>query len=149
MIKYKWNITIISSKLDLQLPMQSVPMTRCTRYRLVVFCGTPISSANKSYCHDITEILLKVHHNPNQNKLLRPKLIISLFPLTRPTLSKSAAFFFSFRSKFVLLKIPYFRFVLPKDRYFRITKHIFVVKKKKAYLSTHFLIVASFSFYSK
>ena len=40
-------------------------------------------------------------------------------------------FFFPFRSKFVLLKIPYFRFVLAKDRYFRTTEHIFVVKKKK------------------
>jgi hypothetical protein len=56
---------------------------------------------------------------------VRPKLKISLFPLTRPTLSKS------FRSKFVLLKILHFRFVSPKDRYFRITEHIFVVKKKK------------------
>ena len=46
-------------------------------------------------------------------------------------------FFFLFRSKFVLLKIPYFRFVLPKDQYFRITEHIFVVKKKD-YLPTHF-----------
>ena len=46
-------------------------------------------------------------------------------------------FFFLFRSKFVLLKIPYFRFVLPKDQYFRITEHIFVVKKKKTtYLPT-------------
>ena len=43
-----------------------------------------------------------------------------------------------FRSKFALLKIPYFRFVSPKDQYFRITEHIFVVKKKKAYLPTHF-----------
>jgi len=46
-------------------------------------------------------------------------------------------FLFSFRSKFILLKIPYFRFVLPKDQYFRITEHIFVVKEK-AYLPTHF-----------
>ena len=47
-------------------------------------------------------------------------------------------FFFSFRSKFVLLKIPYFRFVSPKDRYFHITEHIFVVKKKKpTYLPTY------------
>ena len=62
---------------------------------------------------------------------VRPKLKITLFPLTRPTLSKS------FRSKFVLLKILYFRFVSPKDRYFRITEHIFVVKKKKpTYLPT-------------
>jgi hypothetical protein len=36
-----------------------------------------------------------------------------------------------------LLKIPYFRFVSPKDRYLRITEHIFVVKKKKpTYLPT-------------
>ena len=73
---------------------------------------------------------------------LRPKLKISLFPLTRPTLSKLAdwkffignlqSLFFSFRSKFVLLKIPYFRFVSPKDRNFRITEHIFVVKKRKS-----------------
>jgi hypothetical protein len=35
-------------------------------------------------------------------------------------------FSLSFRSKFDLLKIPYFRFVSPKDRYFRITEHIFV-----------------------
>jgi hypothetical protein len=71
----------------------------------------------------------------------RPKLKISLFPLTRPTLSKSAdwkfyignlpSLFFSFRSKFVLLRIPYFRFVSPSDRYFRITEQIVVVKKKK------------------
>ena len=46
------------------------------------------------------------------------------------------SFFFSFHSKFVLLKIPYFRFVSPKDRYFHITKHIFVIKKKSPYLPT-------------
>jgi hypothetical protein len=44
---------------------------------------------------------------------------------------KFAVIFFSFRSKFVLQKILYFRFVSPKDRYFHITEHIFVVKKKK------------------
>jgi hypothetical protein len=38
-------------------------------------------------------------------------------------------FFFRFAQYFVLLKIPYFRFVSPKDRHFRITNHIFVVKK--------------------
>ena len=30
--------------------------------------GTPVSSTNKTDCHDITEILLKIgvkHHNPN------------------------------------------------------------------------------------
>ena len=75
---------------------------------------------------------------------------VCLFPLTLPTLSKSVDwtfyigtlpslfFFFSFSSKFVLLKIPYFRFVSPKDRYFRITEHIFVVKERKnpTYLPT-------------
>ena len=47
-------------------------------------------------------------------------------------------FFISFRSKFVLLKLSYFRFVSPTDRYFRIIEHIFVVKKKKkpTYLPT-------------
>ena len=51
----------------------------------------------------------------------------------------SFSFFFSFRSKFVLLKIPYFRFVSPKDWYLRITEHMFVVKKKEStYLPTHF-----------
>jgi hypothetical protein len=44
------------------------------------------------------------------------------------------SFFFSFHSTFVLLKIPYFRFVSPKDRYFHITKLIFVIKTKKTYL---------------
>jgi hypothetical protein len=46
-------------------------------------------------------------------------------------------FFFFF---LVSLKILYFRFILPKDWYFHITEHIFVVKKKKqkAYLPTHF-----------
>ena len=88
--------------------------------------------------------------------LFRAKLKISLFPLTQPTLSKSRLnfsywkfavtffFLFSFRSKFVLLKIPYFRFVSPKDRYFRITEHIFVIKKK-AYLPishTELLVLA-------
>ena len=74
------------------------------------------------------------------------------FPLPDPTLSKLADrkcfllescshfffFFLSFHSKFALLKIPYFRFALPKDRYFCITEHIFVVKKPPTYLPTHF-----------
>ena len=38
-------------------------------------------------------------------------------------------FFPSVHSKFVLLKIRYFRFVSPKDRYFCITEHIVVVKQ--------------------
>ena len=70
----------------------------------------------------------------------RPKLKISLFPLTRPTeifLLEICRYFFLpffslFRSKFTLLKIRYFRFVSPKDRYFLITEHIFVVQKKKS-----------------
>jgi hypothetical protein len=89
-------------------------------------------------------MMIGAHHEDwtiNKNKQIRPKLKISLFPLTRPTMSKSAdlkffywkfavTFFFSFHSKFVLLKIPYFKFALPKDQYFRFTEHIFVVKKK-------------------
>ena len=40
----------------------------------------------------------------------------------------------------VSLKIPYLRFVLPKDRHFRITEDIFVVKKKSlpTNVLTHF-----------
>ena len=38
---------------------------------------------------------------------------------------------------FVSLKIPYFRFVSSTNRYFRITEHIFVVKKKKRSLRTY------------
>ena len=92
-------------------------------------------------------MLENITQNRFDFRYIWPKLKISLFPLTRPTLSKSAdwkfyignlpSLFFSFRSKFVLLRIPYFRFVSPKDRYFRITEHIFVVKKKKpTYLPT-------------
>ena len=47
------------------------------------------------------------------------------------------SFFFSFRSKFVLLKMSYFRFVSPKDRYFRITETSLSSKKKiPTYLPT-------------
>ena len=68
--------------LDLQLPMQSVPITsnvvslnpaqaRCTRYNINVCqwfsLGTAVSSTNKTdhilVFHDITEILLKVALN--------------------------------------------------------------------------------------
>ena len=72
--------------LDLQLPMKSEPITtivvslnpaqaRCTRYnilwwsfpttfdRSVVFQSTLVSSTNKTDCHDISEILLKVALN--------------------------------------------------------------------------------------
>jgi hypothetical protein len=38
--------------LNLQLPVQSVPITT----KVVI----PVSSTNKTYCHDIAEILLKV-----------------------------------------------------------------------------------------
>jgi hypothetical protein len=72
--------------LDLQLPMKSEPITtnvvslnpaqeRCTRYNILwwsfpticdrsgVFQSTLVSSTNKTDCHDITEILLKVALN--------------------------------------------------------------------------------------
>jgi hypothetical protein len=49
-------------------------------------------------------------------------------------------FFSSFRSKFVLLKFPHFRFVSPKDRYFCIPEHIFVVKKPNKNLPTYPLL---------
>jgi hypothetical protein len=72
------------AKLDLQLPVQSVPITtkivrsnptqvRCTQYNIMwsslsVTCGrfspgTPVSSTNKTDHHNITEILLKVALN--------------------------------------------------------------------------------------
>jgi hypothetical protein len=66
--------------LDLQLPMQSVPITsnvvssnpaqaRCTRYNINVCqwfsLGTAVSSTNKTDYHDMTEILLKVALNIN------------------------------------------------------------------------------------
>ena len=78
----------------------------------------------------------------------RPKLKISLFPLvpTGPVkigrlkkklleICNHSFSFFSFRSKFVLLKIPYFRFVSPKDRNFR-TSLSLKNKKKPTYLPT-------------
>ena len=72
--------------LELQLPLQSVPITtnvvssnpaqsRCIRYnimwwsvsvtcdRSVIFSGTPVSSTNKTDSHDIPKILLKVALN--------------------------------------------------------------------------------------
>ena len=83
---YVYNITLrgimIICYLDLQLPMQSVPITsnvvslnpaqaRCTRYNINVCqwfsLGTAVSSTNKTdhilVFHDITEILLKVALN--------------------------------------------------------------------------------------
>jgi hypothetical protein len=78
--------------LDLQLPVLSVPITtnvvssntaqaRCTPYnimwlslsvncdRSVVFSCSPVSSFNKTVCHDLAEILLKVELNTiNLNK---------------------------------------------------------------------------------
>ena len=56
--------------MDLQLPVQSVPIT--TLYDKVCqwlatgrwfSSDTPVSSTNKTDCHDITEILLKVALN--------------------------------------------------------------------------------------
>ena len=53
-------------KLDLQLPVQSVPI--CCE--IVVRC-TPVSSNNKTDCHNIAEILLKVELSAiNQTNLL-------------------------------------------------------------------------------
>ena len=76
--------------LELQLPVQSVPIAIKVvslnpthgevypiQHYVIKFVthfvngfslGTPVSSTNKTNCHDITEILLKVvlkHHNPN------------------------------------------------------------------------------------
>ena len=50
--------------LDLQLPMQSVPITTNVDQWLATgqwfSPGTPVFSTNKTDCHDIAEILLKV-----------------------------------------------------------------------------------------
>ena len=78
---------VIEWQLDLQLPVQSVPIATKgvssnpvhgevysvkhyvikfvseLRHKLVVFSGTPVSSTNKADCHDIAEILLKVALN--------------------------------------------------------------------------------------
>jgi hypothetical protein len=89
-------VVVIVWQLAFQLPMQSVPITTnvvsSTLLRRGVFdttscdkvChglatglwisqGSPISSINKTDCHDITEILLKValntiNHKPNHHK---------------------------------------------------------------------------------
>jgi hypothetical protein len=61
--------------LDLQLPVQSMPITTkvvslnpvidevySTQHYVIKFVSfSPVSSTNKSDCHDITEILLKGH----------------------------------------------------------------------------------------
>jgi hypothetical protein len=41
--------------------------------RSVVFSGTPVSSTNKTDCHDITEILLKVALNTINKTKPKPK----------------------------------------------------------------------------
>jgi hypothetical protein len=72
-------VVVIVWSLDLQLPLQSVPITKlwvwillmagCTRYNIMT--GTLASSTNKADCHDITEILLKVALSTiNQTKIL-------------------------------------------------------------------------------
>jgi hypothetical protein len=69
---------MIKCRLDLQLPVQSVPVPtevvssnpiHCEVYSIQQYViktglffspGTPVSATNKTDCHDITEILLKV-----------------------------------------------------------------------------------------
>ena len=57
----------------------------CTIYNQLHSPGTPVSSTNKTDCHDITEILLKVELNtikPNQtNQLLYTKFKAMNFTL--------------------------------------------------------------------
>jgi len=103
--------------LDLQLSVQSVPITTkvvsfepCSWGGVLVttLCdkvcqwlatgrwispGTPVSSTNKTYLHDITEILLKVALNTNQSichlcvlKSSHPKKI-PVFPIMLSTLT--------------------------------------------------------------
>ena len=64
-------VVVIVWYLELQLPMQSVPInTSVVIQHYAIFAagrwfspGTPVSSTNKTNCHDITEILLKVALN--------------------------------------------------------------------------------------
>jgi hypothetical protein len=77
-------VAVIAWWLDLQLPMQSVPITTLLWVRILIrarctpLCdkvcqrlatglwfslGSPVSSTNKTDCHNITEILLKVALN--------------------------------------------------------------------------------------
>ena len=56
-------VVVIVWYLDIQLRVQSVSMARCTRYNITVcqcMWFPPVSSTNKTYRHNITEILLKV-----------------------------------------------------------------------------------------
>jgi len=60
---YLWNQYLLPLKLWVWIPL----MARCTWYNNMWFVtgrwfslGTPVSFTNKTDCHDITEILLKV-----------------------------------------------------------------------------------------
>ena len=91
-------VVVIVWKLDLQLPMQPLPiltiavapippMARCTRYYFMccqwLAAGrwfspdSSVSSNNKSDCHDITEILLKVELSTNTLTITHSRVFIS------------------------------------------------------------------------
>ena len=89
-------MVMIVCQLDLQLPLQSVPITtkvvtsnsthgevlydttlcdKVCQWLSVVFSRYSVSSSNKTVCHDITEILLKVALN-SINKTLTLKVLL-------------------------------------------------------------------------
>ena len=67
----KWIMNYLCNQClsPLKLWVCIVLMARCTRYNImwsslsVISLGTPVSSTNKTDCHDVTEILLKVALN--------------------------------------------------------------------------------------
>ena len=130
----KSNYNAFINTLTLYTKQQQNQWQRCSADRCRVLSAEVNSTSHLHHSGHFTLIL--GYELNSLLKTIRPKLKISLFPLTRPTCQNRPTEFFLLeicRHFFspVSLKIPYFRFVSPKDRYFRITEHIFVVKKTK------------------
>ena len=82
----------------------------------MVYCGVNVSNKKCFIKYLSFDSMINVNwykYTGLSVKIGRLKFVYWKFPVI----------FFSFRSKFVLQKIPYFRFVSPKDRYFHITEH--------------------------
>jgi hypothetical protein len=111
--------------------MQSVPIT--TNGCKFEFCSWR--------CLLDTTLCDKVYQAKIKNKFVSP------YPTDPVKISQLKCFYWkfsipffslslSFRSKFVLLKIPYFRFVSPKYWYLHYRAHLCRQKKKPTYLPT-------------
>jgi hypothetical protein len=92
--------------LDLQLPVQLVPIstkivslnsahgrgvldtTLCDKACQWFSPGTPVSSTNKTDCHDITEILLKVALNTIKQTYIQYLTPINRWPIWSPKVQK-------------------------------------------------------------